>query len=74
MRRNISFRGALPAGVDAYVRVLAECLTAQLEQPVAVDNRPGGTGATAALSETEAHPAGRRKFSITLPILELAHA
>jgi len=49
---------ALPAGVDAYVRVLANTLTGQLGQSVVVDNRPGGAWAPAARAVTGAAPDG----------------
>ncbi len=60
---------ALPAGVDAYVRVLANTLTGQLGQSVVVDNRPGGAWAPAARAVTGAAPDGHTLLVYSVVIL-----
>jgi tripartite-type tricarboxylate transporter receptor subunit TctC len=49
---------ALPAGLDAYVRVLGARFSEQIGQPVLVDNRPGGSFVIAARAVSGAPPDG----------------
>ena len=60
---------ALPAGVDAYVRVLANTLTGQLGQSVVVDNRPGGAWAPAARAVSGSAPDGHTLLVYSVVIL-----
>lgn len=60
---------ALPAGVDAYVRVLANTLSGQMGQSVVVDNRPGGAWALAARAVTGAAPDGHTLLVYSVVIL-----
>ena len=60
---------ALPAGVDAYVRVLADRFAAQLGQSVVVDNRAGAGGALGSDMVAKAAPDG-----YTILISSSAHA
>jgi tripartite-type tricarboxylate transporter receptor subunit TctC len=60
---------ALPAGVDAYVRVLANTLSNQLGQSVVVDNRPGGAWAPAARAVSGSAPDGHTLLVYSVVIL-----
>lgn len=60
---------ALPAGVDAYVRVLANTLSSQLGQSVVVDNRPGGAWAPAARAVSGSAPDGHTLLVYSVVIL-----
>ncbi|MFM9969872.1 MAG: Bug family tripartite tricarboxylate transporter substrate binding protein [Burkholderiales bacterium] len=67
--RTVHLVTALPAGSDAYVRVLAERLTQQLGQSVVVDNRPGGAWAPAALAVSGSRPDGHNLLVYSVVIL-----
>ena len=67
--RPVHLVTALPAGADAYVRVLADRLTVQLGQSVVVDNRPGGAWAPAALAVSGSRPDGHTLLVYSVVIL-----
>ncbi len=67
--RPVHLVTALPAGSDAYVRVLADRLSAQLGQSVVVDNRPGGAWAPAALAVSGSRPDGHTLLVYSVVIL-----
>ncbi|MFM9967270.1 MAG: tripartite tricarboxylate transporter substrate-binding protein, partial [Burkholderiales bacterium] len=48
----------LPAGGDAYIRVLGGRLAELMGQPVIIDNRPGAAGVLAVQAVTGAAPDG----------------
>ena len=60
---------ALPAGVDAYVRVLAERLSVQLGQSVVVDNRPGGAMVPSVKAVTGPPPDGHNLLVYSVVVL-----
>ena len=64
---------ALPAGNDAYVRVLATRFAEQMGQPVVVDNRTGGSFVPPVQAVTSAAPDG---YTLLLysPVMQIAKA
>jgi tripartite-type tricarboxylate transporter receptor subunit TctC len=62
---------ALPAGNDAYVRILATRLSEQLGQPVVVDNRTGGSFVPPTQAVASAAPDGHTLLLYS-PVMQIA--
>lgn len=59
----------LPAGPDAYIRVLAARMGEQMRFPMIVDNRPGGSGVPAAQALMNAGPDGHSMIVYSVVML-----
>jgi tripartite-type tricarboxylate transporter receptor subunit TctC len=69
--KPMRFVTALPAGNDAYVRVLASKFSEQMGQPVVVDNRTGGSFVPPFQAATSAAPDGHTLL-IYSPVMQIA--